>query len=66
MHHSWRGSRGIGEDEVDGGFGDEGEEFEAVALVEADVVLGIVEGFVSLQDFGGGGWMVGGFGHGGC
>jgi len=33
----------VGEDEVDGGFGEEGEEFEAVAVVEADVVAGGVE-----------------------
>jgi hypothetical protein len=33
----------VGEDEVDGRFGDEGEEFEAIALVEADVVFGVVE-----------------------
>ncbi len=33
----------VGEDEVDGGFGEEGEEFEGVALVEADVVLFVVE-----------------------
>jgi hypothetical protein len=42
----------VGEDEVDGGFGDLGEEVEAVALVEAEVVLGVVEG---------GGWE--GVGH---
>src|SRR5258708_35828037 len=34
----------VGEDEVDGGFGDLGEEVEAVALVDAEVVLGVVEG----------------------
>jgi hypothetical protein len=34
----------VGEDEVDGGFGDLGEEVEAVALVEAEVVFGVVEG----------------------
>jgi len=46
----------VGEDEVDGGFGDEGEEFEAIALIEADVVLGVVED---------GGWELNGrFGHG--
>src|SRR5581483_11124177 len=33
----------ISEDEVHGGFGDLGEEFEAVALIEADVVAGVVE-----------------------
>ena len=33
----------VGEDEVDGGFGEQGEEFEGVALVEADVVLFVVE-----------------------
>jgi len=36
--------RRVGEDEVDGRFGNLREEFEAVAVVEADVVLGIVEG----------------------
>jgi hypothetical protein len=34
----------VGEDEVDGGFGDLGEEVEAVALVDAEVVLGVVKG----------------------
>ena len=34
----------VGEDEVDGGFGDLGEEVEAVALVKAEVVFGVVEG----------------------
>ena len=34
----------IGEDQVDGGFWDGGEDVEAVALVEAEVVLGVVEG----------------------
>ena len=39
----------IGEDEVDGGFGDGGEDFEAIALVEADVVLAVVvDGCVEL------------------
>jgi len=33
----------VGEDEVDGGFGDECEEFEAITLVEAEVVFGVVE-----------------------
>ena len=48
--------RRVGEDEVDGRFGDEGEEFEAIALIEANVVLGVVED---------GGWELdGGFGHG--
>ena len=41
----------VGEDEVDGGFG---EEFEGVALVEADVVAWVVED--------GGGEFDGGFG----
>ena len=36
--------RRVGEDEVDGIFRDLGEDFEAVALVEADVVFGVVEG----------------------
>ena len=35
--------RRVGEDEVDGGFGNFFEEFEAVAVVEADVVFGVVE-----------------------
>jgi len=34
----------VGEDEVDGGFGNEGEEFEAVAMVDAEVMFGVVEG----------------------
>src|SRR5580704_18561173 len=34
----------VGEDEVDGGFGDGGKDFEAVALVEAEVVFFVVEG----------------------
>jgi len=46
----------VGEDEVDGGFGEESEEFEGVALVEADVVFFVVED--------GGGEFDGGFGHG--
>jgi hypothetical protein len=45
----------VGEDEVDGGFGEEGEEFEGVALVEADVVFFVVED--------GRGELYGGFGH---
>jgi hypothetical protein len=46
----------VGEDEVDGGFGDECEEFEAITLVEAEVVFGVVEDR---------GWEFdGGFGHG--
>src|SRR6202521_318059 len=45
----------VGEDEVDGGFGDLGEEVEAVALVDAEVMLGVVEG--------GGGEVGGRFGH---
>ena len=39
----------VGEDEVDGGFGDGGEDFEAVALVEAEVVFGVVETGPSLR-----------------
>lgn len=35
---------GIGEDEVDGGFGELGEEFEGVGVVELEVVLGVLEG----------------------
>src|SRR5882724_11418093 len=45
----------VGEDEVDGGFGDFGEEVEAVAVVDAEVMFGVVEG--------GGGKIGGGFGH---
>ena len=36
--------RWVGEDEVDGGGGELGEESEAVALVDAEVVFGVVEG----------------------
>ncbi len=36
--------RGVGEDEVDGGRRDLGEEVEAVALVDAELVFGVVEG----------------------
>jgi hypothetical protein len=49
--------RRVGEDEVDRGFREKGEEFEGVALVEADVVLFVVED--------GSGEFDGGFGHGG-
>jgi len=35
--------RRVGEDEVDGGWGDGGEDVEAIALVEAEVVFGVVE-----------------------
>jgi len=35
--------RRVGEDEVDGGFGEKGEEFEGVALVEADVALFVLK-----------------------
>jgi len=34
----------VGEDEVDGGGGDVLQEVEAVALVDAEVVFGVVEG----------------------
>jgi len=34
----------VGEDEVDGGCGEGGEEFEGVSMVEAEMMLGIVEG----------------------
>jgi len=34
----------VGEDEVDGGFGEESEEFEAVPMVDAEVMFGVVEG----------------------
>ena len=34
----------VGEDEVDGGFGDEGEEVEAVALKNLEVMLGVLKG----------------------
>jgi len=45
----------VGEDKVDGGLGEEGEEFEGIALVKADVVLFVVED--------GGGEFDGGLGH---
>jgi len=45
----------VGEDEVDGGVGDLGEDFEAVALEDAEVVFGVVEG--------GSGEIGGRFGH---
>ena len=45
----------VGEDEVDGGFGDLSEDFEAVALEDAEVMFGVVEG--------GGGEIRGRFGH---
>jgi hypothetical protein len=51
------GLRRVGEDEVDGGFREKGEEFEGVALVEADVVLFVVRD--------GSGEFDGGLGHGG-
>src|SRR5215467_1285824 len=35
--------RRVGKDEVDGGFGDGGEDFQAIAVVEAEVVLFVVE-----------------------
>ncbi len=46
----------VGEDEVDGGFRNGSEDFEAIALVEADVVLGVVVD--------GWGQLCGGIGHG--
>ena len=46
----------VGEDEVDGGFGDLGEEVEAVAEEDFEVVPGVFEG--------GGGESGEGFGHG--
>ena len=36
--------RRVGEDEVDGGFGDLREDFQTVAVVEANVVFEVVEG----------------------
>ena len=36
--------RRVGEDKVDGAFGNGGEDIEAVALIEAEVVFGVVEG----------------------
>ncbi len=45
----------VGEDEVDGRFGDEGEEAEAVAEEDFEVMPGVFEG--------GGGEVGGGFGH---
>src|ERR1700740_580008 len=43
----------VGEDEVDGIFGDGVEDFEAVALVDADLVLGVVEGEMPAECFAG-------------
>jgi len=34
----------VGEHEVDGGFGELGEEFEGVGVVELEVVFGVLEG----------------------
>lgn len=51
--------RRIGEDEVDGGFGDVLQNFEAVTLVEAEVVFGVVECQGGLQGVGGSGERVG-------
>jgi len=34
----------VREDKVDGGLGDFFQDFEAVALIDAEVVLGVVEG----------------------
>ncbi len=45
----------VGEDEVDGGFGDLGEEAEAVALEDFEVMPGVFEG--------GSGKVRGRFGH---
>jgi hypothetical protein len=41
----------VGEDEVGGGFGNGGEDFQAVAVVETKVVFGVVESE---------GWKIGG------
>jgi hypothetical protein len=38
----------VGENEVDGIFRDGGEDIEAVALVEAEVVFGVVEGWTEV------------------
>ncbi len=37
--------RRVSEDQVDGGFRDGGEDFQAVALVDTEVMLGVVEGW---------------------
>src|SRR5579862_3064991 len=60
----------VGEDEVDAGWGDGGEDVEAVALEDFDVMLGVVEdggGEGGARSFGFDGWrgeMRRGFGHG--
>ena len=60
----------VGEDEVDAGCGDGGEDVEAVALEDFDVMLGVVEdggGEGGARSFGFDGWrgeMRRGFGHG--
>ena len=48
----------VGEDEVDGGFGEFLHEVEAVGLVDAEVVFGVVEGQKRLQGIGGSGERV--------
>ena len=48
--------RRVGEDEVDGIFGDLFQDFEAIALVDAEMMFGVVEG-------GGGKRSGDGFGH---
>src|SRR6266850_288132 len=56
----------VGEDEVDGGFGDLGEEFEAVAVVDAEVMFGVVEGGggeIHRAEVARWGRVGGGFGH---
>ena len=45
--------RRVGEDEVDGIFRDGGKDFEAVALVDAEMVFGVVEGDVTPKEFAG-------------
>ena len=42
--------RRVGEDEVEGFVGDVLEDFEAIAVVETEVVLGIVKGDMGLEE----------------
>ena len=55
----------VGEDEVDGAFGNFGEDVEAVALVDAEVVFRVVEGqgFCKLRMSRSAGRVVDKFGH---
>jgi hypothetical protein len=56
----------VGEDEVDGRFGNLGEDFQAVAVIDAEVVFGVVESGGGKSRRGGAIGAIGigdGFGH---